>query len=96
VNLGHHRRTRVPHGPRIGSLCIPARGLDLAVEPSSADASSGTPRSTGTRCTVLAHRFAGLDNLGDIPTVDWDTVAPVDIVTAGFPARIIRVIGYPR
>ena len=37
--------------------------------------------------TVLADRFPGVPNLGDIRTVDWTGVAPVDLVTAGFPCQ---------
>lgn len=36
---------------------------------------------------------ADVTNLGDIRTVDWSTVAPVDIVTAGFPCQDISNAG---
>ncbi|MFG1834474.1 DNA cytosine methyltransferase [Micromonospora chersina] len=34
---------------------------------------------------VLAHHWPHVPNLGDIRTVDWSRVPPVDVLTAGFP-----------
>lgn len=34
---------------------------------------------------VLALRYPGVPNLGDITQVQWDSVEPVDILTGGFP-----------
>jgi len=40
-------------------------------------------------CSILAHRFPGVPNLGDVSLIDWQEVireaGPVDILTAGFP-----------
>ena len=36
---------------------------------------------------VLAHHWPDVPNLGDITQVDWSTVAPVDVLTAGFPCQ---------
>lgn len=33
---------------------------------------------------VLAHRFPGVPNLGDITAVDWSKVEPVDIIAGGY------------
>ena len=34
---------------------------------------------------ILTERFPGIPNLGDITTIDWDQVKPVDIITGGSP-----------
>ena len=36
---------------------------------------------------VLAHRFPGVPNVGDITSVDWGRVEPVDVITAEWRAR---------
>ncbi|MCF2531327.1 DNA cytosine methyltransferase [Yinghuangia sp. KLBMP8922] len=36
---------------------------------------------------VLARHWPGVPNLGDIKTVDWQSVPPVDLVTAGYPCQ---------
>jgi DNA (cytosine-5)-methyltransferase 1 len=43
--------------------------------------------------TVLAERWPEVANLGDIRTVDWSTVEPVDVLTAGFPCQDISNAG---
>ncbi|MFD4207059.1 DNA cytosine methyltransferase [Micromonospora tulbaghiae] len=40
--------------------------------------------------TVCAHHWPNTPNLGDIRTVDWTRVAPVDVLTAGFPCHLQR------
>ena len=44
-------------------------------------------------CKVLAHRFPGVPNLGDITTVDWSQVEPVDIIAGGSPCQDLSVAG---
>jgi len=36
---------------------------------------------------VLAHHWPDVPNLGDITKIDWATVAPVDVLTGGFPCQ---------
>jgi DNA (cytosine-5)-methyltransferase 1 len=67
--------------PRIGSLFSGGGGLDRAVEVDPAASK------------VLAHRWPGVPNLGDITKVDWASMggdangsrADVDIICGGFP-----------
>jgi DNA (cytosine-5)-methyltransferase 1 len=88
VSFGHHPPSRVrPRGPRIGSLCTGYGGLDLAVQAVLGGQLAWYAETDQHVCTVLAHRFPGVVNLGDIRTVDWARVAPVDLVTAGFPCQ---------
>lgn len=35
-------------------------------------------------CRVLAAHHPGVPNLGDITTVNWEGVAPVDVLTGGY------------
>jgi len=88
VNLGHHPpHDQPPNGPRIGSVCTGYGGLDLAVHAVLGGRLAWYAETDRHAQTVLAHRFGGVDNLGDIRTVDWTRVAAVDIVTAGFPCQ---------
>lgn len=36
---------------------------------------------------LLGARYPGIPNLGDIKEIDWSTVEPVDILTAGYPCQ---------
>jgi hypothetical protein len=98
VSLGHHP----PHQPthehardelRVGSLCTGYGGLDIAVQAVLGGRLAWYAETDRHACTVLAHHFPTVANLGDIRTVDWTTVAPVDIVTAGFPCQDISDAG---
>lgn len=42
---------------------------------------------------VLAHRFPGVPNLGDVTTVDWSRVEPVDIIAGGSPCQDLSTAG---
>lgn len=42
---------------------------------------------------ILAHRYPGVPNLGDITAVDWTAVEPVDVVTGGFPCQDVSLAG---
>jgi DNA (cytosine-5)-methyltransferase 1 len=42
---------------------------------------------------VLAKNFPGVPNLGDVKQIDGTTMAPVDILTGGFPCQDISLAG---
>ena len=78
---------------RIGSLCSGYGGLDLAVV-TVLNADLAWCAETDQHCrAVLAARFEGVPNLGDITAVDWADVPPVDMVTAGWPCQDISLAG---
>ncbi|ADL49616.1 MULTISPECIES: DNA cytosine methyltransferase [Micromonospora] len=79
--------------PRIGSVCTGYGGLDMAVELVLGGQLAWYAETDRHAATVLAHHWPDVDNLGDIRTVDWTQVAPVDIVTAGFPCQDISNAG---
>lgn len=98
MNVGHHpphhdSQHDTPDGPRIGSLCTGYGGLDLAVQAVFGGHLAWYAEVDRHVQTVLAHRFGGVVNLGDVRAVDWTHVAPVDIVTAGFPCQDISDAG---
>jgi DNA (cytosine-5)-methyltransferase 1 len=80
-------------GPRIGSLCTGYGGLDLAVELVLGGQLTWYAETDRHARTVLAHHWPSVPNLGDIRAVDWNTVEPVDILTAGFPCQDISNAG---
>lgn len=42
---------------------------------------------------ILAHHWPDLPNHGDITKIDWSQVAPVDILTGGFPCQDVSLAG---
>jgi DNA (cytosine-5)-methyltransferase 1 len=44
-------------------------------------------------CKILAHHWPDVPNLGDITTVDWSAVEPVDIITGGSPCQDLSHAG---
>lgn len=71
-----------------GSFCTGYAGLDRAfsaVFPHSrlAWVSDIDPGPT----KLLAQRYPGVPNLGDITATDWSKVEPVDVILAGYPCQ---------
>lgn len=94
--------------PRIGSMFSGVGGLDLAIaEVLNAETvfvadvckvdkhgNVGHHEPHRAPCSILAHRFPGVPNLGDVSLIDW---APwrglIDILSAGFPCQDVSVAG---
>lgn len=81
-------------GPVVGSLCTGYGGLDLAVL-----AALGGGRIAWCAdpdphvAVILTERMPHVPNLGDLRTVTWTEVEPIDVLTAGFPCQDISAAG---
>ena len=80
-------------GPRIAELCAGYGGLSMAVEQVLGGELAWVADNDPGASAILAHRFPGVPNLGDITTVDWAAVEPVDVLTAGFPCQDVSCAG---
>ena len=72
---------------KLGSLCSGAGGLDLAVEEVFDAVTVWHAERDLAASKVLAARWPGVVNHGDIQATDWAGVQPVDILTAGYPCQ---------
>lgn len=77
----------------IGSLCSGYGGLDIAVMSVLGGRLAWVAENERYAAAVLAARFPGAVNLGDITVIDWSRVPPVDVLTAGFPCQDISYAG---
>ena len=79
--------------PRIGSLFSGYGGLDAAAEAVFGGETVWLSDIDKGACKVLAHRYPGIPNLGDITAVDWSAVESVDIITGGSPCQDLSHAG---
>jgi DNA (cytosine-5)-methyltransferase 1 len=87
------RAVVVVYQPAIGSLFSGYGGLDLAVEHVFGGRTIWHCETERAPARVLAHRFPGVPNLGDITRVNWDAVPRVDILAGGFPCQDLSSAG---
>ena len=78
---------------RIGSLFSGAGGLDIAVEQFFGARTVWHCELDPAASKVLACRWPGVPNLGDITAVDWSTVEAIDVLCGGFPCQDISSAG---
>jgi DNA (cytosine-5)-methyltransferase 1 len=71
---------------KIGSLCSGYGGLDMAVEAYFSAETVWMCDNDKYASIVIKERW-NLPNLGDLKGVDWSTVEPIDILTAGYPCQ---------
>ena len=78
----------------IGSLFSGAGGLDMGVQMAlgPADLRWVSDVEPGPRA-LLAHHWPTVPNLGDITTVDWTRVEPVDVIAGGSPCQDLSLAG---
>lgn len=71
---------------KIGSLCSGYGGLDMAVEAYYRGESVWMSDNDKYASIVIKERW-NVPNLGDLKLVDWSSVEPIDILTAGYPCQ---------
>ena len=72
---------------KLGSFCTGFGGLDLAVE-LFYDAELSWYSEIDRNCKKLLEiRYPGVTNIGDLTTLDFKELEPVDIICAGFPCQ---------
>ena len=71
---------------RIGSLCTGYGGLDMAVETFFDAEMIWCAENDKYASKVIQSRF-DKPNLGDIKQIHWESVEPIDILTAGYPCQ---------
>ncbi|WP_225222839.1 DNA cytosine methyltransferase [Rhodococcus ruber] len=87
----------VPSDPaaplRVGSLFSGYGGLDLAVEEVFGAKTIWFSEINEPIARVFSHHWPDAPNLGDITTINWNTVPPVDILCGGFPCQDVSTVG---
>lgn len=84
---------------RVGSLFSGAGGLDRAVEEVFGATVAWQCEVDAAASKVLAHRFPGVPNYGDITTIgNWQwqmsqEANPIDIICGGFPCQDVSAAG---
>lgn len=78
---------------RVGSLFSGYGGLDLAVEEVFGARTTWFSEINEPVARVFSHHWPDAPNLGDITTIDWSTVPPVDILCGGFPCQDVSTVG---
>ena len=71
---------------KIGSLCTGYGGLDMAVETYFDAEMVWCAENDKYASKVIHERFNKL-NLGDIKQINWASLEPIDILTAGYPCQ---------
>jgi DNA (cytosine-5)-methyltransferase 1 len=79
----------------VGSLFSGIGGLDLGLERAGMTVrwQSEIHRYA---CRVLAKHWPDVPNLGDITTIDWSQVEPVDLICGGYPCQPFSLAGVRR
>ena len=78
---------------RIGSLCSGYGGLELAVQAVMGGETAWVSDIDKGACKILAHRFPGVPNIGDMTGVDWAAVEPVHLICGGTPCQDLSHAG---
>ena len=72
-----------------GSVCSGYGGLGLAVIAVTGARLAWTAETGRYAAAVLARHWPDVPNIGDVTALDWATVPPVDLVSAGWPCQDI-------
>jgi DNA (cytosine-5)-methyltransferase 1 len=78
---------------KIGSLCTGYGGLDMAVE-AYFNAETVWCAEFDKHASKLINQRFNIPNYGDIKNIDWASIEPIDILTAGYPCQPFSHAGY--
>lgn len=78
---------------RVGSLFSGYGGLDLAVEHAFDAETIWFSENNAHVARIFAHHWPAAPNLGDITTIDWREIEPVDVLCGGFPCQDVSTVG---
>src|ERR1017187_10487877 len=70
-----------------GSLCTGYGGLDAEVGEQLGGELAWVADNDPGAAKILAHHYPSVPNLGDITTIDWAAVSPVDVLVGGYPCQ---------
>ncbi len=79
--------------PTVGALFAGYGGLELAVEMVFGARPLWLSEFDRAPSAILACRFPGVPNLGDVTQIDWLGVPRVQILTGGFPCQDVSHAG---
>jgi DNA (cytosine-5)-methyltransferase 1 len=80
----------------IGSLFSGFGGLDIGVRRALGGELAWHVENADAPSAILAHHYPATPNLGDVTSIDWGSVAPVDVLTGGFPCQDVSLMGKRR
>jgi DNA (cytosine-5)-methyltransferase 1 len=78
---------------RIGGLFSGYGGLEMAARSVFGGTVAWHSEIDPAASKILAHHWPDVPNLGDITTVDWAQVEPVDVLTGGSPCQDVSAAG---
>lgn len=78
---------------KVGSLFSGYGGLDLAVEHVFGAETIWFSENNEHVASVFSHHWPDAPNLGDITTINWNDVSPVDVLCGGFPCQDVSTVG---
>jgi DNA (cytosine-5)-methyltransferase 1 len=78
---------------KIGSLFSGYGGLDMAIEEFIDGETVWHVEFDKAPSKVLAKNYPGIPNYGDIRSVDWSEVEPIDVLCGGFPCQDVSLAG---
>lgn len=78
---------------KIGSLFSGYGGLDMGVQAVLGGETAWFSEIDAAPSKILANHWPDVPNHGDVTTVDWTAVEPVDVLTGGFPCQDLSHAG---